>query len=119
MALLVDASQRDDRQELDRILDLDKITESFVSDVRSKVTGTSILNSLVPSQLDQIVSNITPKLKETLREVLPAEIRRVTEPAKGKPVFLIALGAPYSHHQAERRQRDVDLSSKTSRFNLQ
>lgn len=95
LALLVDASQRDDRQELDRILDLDKISESFVSDVRSRVTGTSILNSLAPAQLDQIVSNITPKLKETLREVLPGEIRRVTEPAKGKPVFLIALGARY------------------------
>jgi hypothetical protein len=95
LALLVDASQREDRQELDRILDLDKISESFVSDVRSRVTGTSILNSLVPSQLDQIVSNITPRLKETLREILPAEIRRVTEPAKGKPVFLIALSAPY------------------------
>ena len=95
LALLIDAAQRDDRQELDRILDIDKISEGFVSDVRSRVTGTSILNSLVPSQLDQIVSNITPRLKETLREVLPAEIRRVTEPAKGKPVFLIALTAPY------------------------
>ena len=95
LALLVDAAQRDDRPELDRILDLDKISESFVSDVRSRVTGTSILNSLVPSQIDQIVANITPKLKETLREVLPTEIRRVTEPAKGKPVFLIALSVPY------------------------
>jgi hypothetical protein len=95
LALLVDAAQRDDRLELDRILDLDKISESFVSDVRSRVTGTSILNSLVPSQLDQIVANITPRLKETLREVLPTEIRRVTEPVKGKPVFLIALSAPY------------------------
>jgi len=95
LALLIDAAQRDDRPELDRILDFDKISESFVSDVRSKVSGTSILNSLVPSQLDQIVANITPRLKETLREVLPTEIRRVTEPAKGKPVFLIALSAPY------------------------
>ena len=95
LAQLVDAAQRDDRPELDRILDLDKISENFVSDVRSRVTGTSILNSLMPSQLDQIVANITPKLKETLREVLPAEIRRVTEPAKGKPLFLIALSVPY------------------------
>lgn len=95
LALLVDASHRDDRQELERILDYDKVSEAFVSDVRSRVTGTSILNSLVPSQLDQIVANLTPKLKETLREVLPTEIRRVTEPAKGKPVFLIALSASY------------------------
>ena len=95
LAQLVDAAQRDDRPELDRILDMDKISENFVADVRSRVTGTSILNSLMPAQLDQIVANITPKLKETLREVLPPEIRRVTEPAKGKPLFLIALTIPY------------------------
>lgn len=94
LALLVDAAQRDDRPEMDRLLDYDKVSEAFVADVRSKVTGSSILNNLVPSQLDQIVANITPK-KETLREVLPPEIRRVTEPAKGKPVFIVALGVPY------------------------
>lgn len=95
LALMVDAAQRDDREQLNRTLDLDKISEAFVGDVRSRVTGSSILNSLVPSQLDQIVANITPKLKETLSEVLPTEIKRVTEPAKGKPLFLIALSAPY------------------------
>lgn len=119
LAQLVDASHRDDRPELDRILDLDKISESFVSDVRSRVTGTSILNSLAPSQLDQIVSNITPKLKETLREVLPSEIRRVTETAKGKPVFLIALTAPYF---ATIKQNDatatVDLKFKDEQIQL-
>lgn len=95
LALMVDAAQRDDRQALNSTLDLDKISEAFVADVRSRVTGNSILNSLLPNQLDQIVANITPKLKETLSEVLPTEIKRVTEPAKGKPVFLIALSAPY------------------------
>jgi flagellar basal body-associated protein FliL len=119
LALLVDAAQRDDRPELDRILDLDKISESFVSDVRSRVTGTSILNSLVPSQLDQIVSNITPRLKETLREVLPTEIRRVTEPAKGKPVFLIALTAPYfATIKQNGASATVDLKFKDEQIQL-
>lgn len=119
LALLVDASQRDDRPELDRILDLDKISESFVSDMRSRVTGTSILNSVVPSQLDQIVSNITPRLKETLREVLPTEIRRVTEPAKGKPVFLIALSAPYfATIKQNGASATVDLKFKDEQIQL-
>jgi len=119
LALLVDAAQRDDRQELDRILDLDKISESFVSDVRSRVTGTSILNSLLPSQLDQIVSNITPRLKETLREVLPPEIRRVTVPAKGKPVFLIALSAPYfATIKQNGASATVDLKFKDEQIQL-
>ena len=119
LALLVDAAQRDDRQELDRILDHDKISESFVSDVRSRVTGGSILNSLLPSQLDQIVSNITPRLKETLREVLPTEIRRVTEPAKGKPVFLIALSAPYfATIKQNAASTTVDLKFKDEQIQL-
>ena len=119
LALLVDASHRDDQQELDRILDVDKISESFVSDVRSRVTGTSILNSLAPSQLDQVVSNITPKLKETLREVLPDEIRRVSGTAKGKPVFVIALSAPYFATIKENGDSaTVDLKFKDKQIQL-
>lgn len=95
LALLVDAAQRNDHQEIDRILDMDKIAETFVGDVRSRLTGSSILNSLLPAQVDQLVATITPKLKQTLREVLPGEIQRVSAPAKGKPFILIALGVPY------------------------
>jgi flagellar basal body-associated protein FliL len=95
LASLVDAAQRNDNQEMDRILDIDKISEGFVTDVRARLTDSSILNSVLPSQVDQIAANLTPQLKETLREILPGEIQRLTEPAKGKPFFLIALGVPY------------------------
>jgi flagellar basal body-associated protein FliL len=95
LALLVDAAQRNDNQEIDRILDMDKISESFVGDVRTRLTGSSLLNSVLPSQADQIVANLTPQLKPTLREILPGEIQRITEPAKGKPFILLALGVPY------------------------
>jgi len=95
LALLVDSAQRNDSQEMDRILNMDKIAENFVGEVRSKLTGASLLNSVLPSQVDQVVAKITPQLKETLRQALPAEIQRVTEPAKGKPFILIALSVPY------------------------
>lgn len=95
LALLVDAAQRNDNPEIDRILDMDKISESFVSDVRSRLTGSSLLNRVLPSQADQIAANLTPQLKQALREVLPAEIQRITEPAKGKPFILLALSVPY------------------------
>ncbi len=95
LALLVDAAQRNDNPEMDRVLDIDKIAEGFVSDVRSRLTGSSLVNSILPSQVDQIAANLTPQLKETLRAVLPGEIQRLTEPAKGKPFILVALGVPY------------------------
>jgi uncharacterized membrane protein len=95
VALLADAGQRNDNQEIDRILDMDKIAENFVTEVRTRLTGSTVLDRILPSQVDQIVATITPKLKETLREALPAEIRRVSEPAKGKPFIMIALGVRY------------------------
>jgi len=95
LALLVDAAQRNENPEIDRILDMDKIAENFVGDVRSNLSGSSALNSVLPSQVDQIVAKITPHLKQTLREHLPGEIQRVTAPAKGRPFILIALSVPY------------------------
>src|SRR6185436_10289182 len=95
LALLVDASQRNDQAEIDRILDIDKVSEYFVTEVRTRLTGTSLLNNILPSQVDQIAANLTPQLKQTLREILPGEIQRITEPAKGKPFILIALSVPY------------------------
>jgi len=120
LALLVDAAQSNDNQGVDRILDYDKISETFVSDVRARVTGSSsVLNGLTAGQLDQTVAGITPKLKETLREVLPGEIRRVSEPAKGKPFIFVALAASYfANIQQEGAAATVDLKFKDEQIQL-
>ena len=119
LAVLVDASQRNDNQQVESMLDLDKIAEGFVGDVRAKLTGSSLLNNLLPAQVDQVVANITPKLKETLREVLPPEIQRVSAPAKGKPVFLIALSAWYlAHIERNGANAAIDLKFKDEEIQL-
>jgi uncharacterized membrane protein len=120
LALLVDAAQRNDAGGIEQVLDYDKVSEAFVADVRARATGSSsILNSLSPNQLDQSVANVTPKLKETLREVLPGEIQRVTEPAKGKPFILIAVSVPYfASIQQDRANATADLKFKDEQIQL-
>jgi hypothetical protein len=119
LAELVDASQRNDSQQVDQKLDIDKIAEGFVADVRAKLTGSALLNNLLPSQVEQVAANITPKLKETLRGVLPAEIQRVSAPAKGKPFFLIALSVPYfATVQQDGANATVDLKFKDEQIQL-
>src|SRR6266478_3556192 len=49
LALLVDAAQRNDGAEIDRLLDLDKITTDFVSQVKARVPESSRL----PAQVEQ------------------------------------------------------------------
>ena len=88
IALLVDAAQRNDATEMDRLLDMDKITADFVTQVKARVPGSSLL----PAQIEQ---TLTPKLKPTVRDELTKEIQRLTEQAKGKPFLLVALAVPY------------------------
>ena len=88
LALLVDAAQRNDGPEIDRLLDMDKITTDFVAQVKARVPGSSLLSA-------QVEQNLTSKLKPTLRDELIKEVQRLTERAKGKPFPLLALAVPY------------------------
>jgi flagellar basal body-associated protein FliL len=91
LALLVDASQRNDTAVVDNLLDTDKVTNDFVAQVRQRLSG-SALNSHWSDQLDSAISNLTPKLRETVHDQFVQELHRLTEPAAGKPFFIIALG---------------------------
>jgi uncharacterized membrane protein len=88
LALLVDAAQRNDGPEIDRLLDMDKITTDFVAQVKARVPGSSLLSA-------QVEQNLTPKLKPTLRDELIKEVQRLTERANGRPFPLVALAVPY------------------------
>jgi hypothetical protein len=98
LALLIDAAQRNDRPGIDRLLDMDKITDNFVSQVRQRTAGSysSVIGSLMPSQIEQAAAaGMTPKLKQTIHDELPGEIQRSSAPAGGKPFAVIALALPY------------------------
>ena len=95
LALLVDAAQRNDGAEMDRLLDMDKITADFVSQVRQRVPGASAVGGLSPAQAEQSIANLSPKLKPTVRDELIKEVQRLTERANGKPFPLVALAIPY------------------------
>jgi hypothetical protein len=92
LAVLVDASQRDDNATVDSILDIDKVSEDLVSQVRERNAGSS---SLIPSdwsaKADSALLSLTPKLKETVHDELVKELHRLTEPAAGKPFIVVAL----------------------------
>jgi hypothetical protein len=93
LALLVDASQRNDTATIDSILDTDKVSEDFVSQVRQRSAGsiTSAIGSVWPTQADSTLSSLTPKLKQTIHDEFVKELKRLTEPAAGRPFVLVAL----------------------------
>lgn len=94
LAVLVDAVQRNDTPAVDKMLDVDKISVDFVAQVREKTTG-PLASSLSSSQTDAATTAASAKLKDTIHEQLVKELRELTDVAKGKPLFIVALGVPY------------------------
>jgi hypothetical protein len=97
LALLADASQRNDTAAVDSLLDTEKVTDDFVSQVRQRVSGaTSLpLPSTLPGPLGSAVPIITPKLRQIVHDEFVKEVQRLTEPAAGKPFILVALSVSY------------------------
>src|SRR3954463_2713380 len=90
LALLVDATQRNDRQGIDNILDTDKIATDFVSQIRAQVPASAIW----ASQIDLAKMASSAKVKETLHDQLVKELQRLTDIAAGQPFIVIALAVP-------------------------
>ena len=93
LAILTDAAQRNDTATIDSILDTDKVTDDFVSQVRQRATGSasSAIGSVWPTQADSATASLSPKLKQTVHDELVKELHRLTEQAAGKPFILVAL----------------------------
>jgi hypothetical protein len=93
LAVLADAAQKNDTATIDGILDTDKVCDDFVGQVRRHAGGSvaDAISSVWPGQTDAALKTISPKLKETVHDEMVKELQRVTEPAKGKPFFLLAV----------------------------
>ncbi|HYW72462.1 MAG TPA: hypothetical protein VE961_15605 [Pyrinomonadaceae bacterium] len=90
LALLVDATQRNDTPAVDNILDTDKIAADFVSQIRARVPAAA----LWASQVDLAKMSSSAKIKETLRDQIVKELQQLTDVAAGKPFVIIALAVP-------------------------
>src|SRR5436190_1156983 len=91
LALLVDGAQRNDAGVVDSILDTDKISNDFVTQVRQKMPGAD--PSLWPA-VDSVTHSVSTKLKDTVREQMMKELRDLTDVAAGKPFIIVALAVP-------------------------
>ena len=93
LAVLADASQRNDTTTVDSILDIDKVTEDFMAQARQHAGGSvaSAISSVWPAQTDSALQTLSPRLRQTVHDELVKEVQRLTESAKGKPFILVAL----------------------------
>jgi hypothetical protein len=121
LAVLADAAQRDDTATIDSVLDSDKIADDFVSQVRQRISNSysSAIPSVLTGQIDSAVAALTPKLKPTVHDEVVREIKRLTAPAAGKPLFLIALAvSQFADIKQENNIAHVLVNIKDEQFQL-
>ena len=115
LALLVDATQRNDRQAVDNILDTDKIATDFVSQVRARLPA----SAMWASQVDLTKMSSSAKVKETLHDELVKGLQRLTDIAAGKPLVIIALAVPrFAEIKEENKVARATVSLKDEQIQL-
>lgn len=95
LALLVDAAKRDDKAEIDALVDFDAVVDDFVP----QVTGKAIelygrgLPPQVLGKVEKLATPIMPAVKDRARAELPRVIRERTERFGYVPFFAMVMGA--------------------------
>lgn len=95
LALLIDAARRDDRAEMDKVVDINAVVDDFVP----QITGKAIDiygRGLPPSTIGKVASvaaPMMPAVKDRARAELPGKIRERTEKFKYVPMPAIVLSA--------------------------
>jgi hypothetical protein len=96
LALLFDAVHRNDNATVDQIVVMDRITDTFASQVKQNVLSQN--TSATDSERKQLESSVTgqaPSIKQMVREEVEKQVRDEAAPSAGKSLLMTALAMPY------------------------
>ena len=98
LALTVNAAQRNDKAEFERLVDTDKIVENFVPQIAEQAgagvgLGIALSPDLIRRQLDKYAPQLLPQIKEQTRAQVEAGVKEFSAKAGNYPFWLVALGA--------------------------
>ena len=93
LALLVQAAQRKDTQELAKLMDDEEIVRNMVGRVSQKAGDRYglALNTNVKQQLDRVVSTSAPTLKQTIHNEVITEVKELGGDAEPKPLAVLLV----------------------------
>ena len=95
LALLIDASRRDDRELIRELVDTDAVVDDFVPQITDKAIelyGRGIAPELL-KRVSRVAAPVIPVVKERARAELPKMLRSRTKQFENVPFFLMVTGA--------------------------
>lgn len=124
LALLVDASQRNDQAAFDQIVDTDKIVQNFVPQVTEKALGryAAALTAPLRKQVEQLVPKLVPAVKQQVHDEVTRHVKELSERAGNWPFPIMALGVPYVvavKEEGDAATVDVTLKDRPVQLTMQ
>jgi hypothetical protein len=104
LAVLVDAAQRNDVAAFDRIIDMEKVIDNFVSQLTQSATGglaSDVANSL-RIQLQSLAPGVMTSVKHIVGEEIRKRINELAASDGARPFFLTALAIPFKTNISEK-----------------
>jgi hypothetical protein len=97
LALLVDATQRNDMPVVDKIVDTDQIVAHLTDQVADKAASRygGALSGDIRKTIAASVPGLLPQLHQQVRDALAARVKDIAAKADPKPFVVIALAMPY------------------------
>ena len=95
LALLVDAARRDDVQEVETLIDADRVAQGFVPQVIEKLTGAgAALPPEARARVTAALPALLPRVRETVREEIAAGMKAAAAGVGDTSFTVLALGIP-------------------------
>lgn len=97
LALVVDASQQNDRAAFDRVVDLDRVIDNFIAQGAqdSAIGLTSATVTSVRTQFQSLAPETTAVVKEAVREEVRNRINQLAGSSRARPFVATALAMPF------------------------
>lgn len=92
LALLVDAAQRNDQQQLAKLIDEDEVAKSMIATVNQRAVARygGAMNANTQQQIDKLMPALLPRVKQTIHDEVANEIKTFASSAEPKP-FIVLL----------------------------
>jgi hypothetical protein len=93
LALIVDAAQHDDMVAFEKQVDDDAVARNLVSEVSKKASDRYgiALNAPLQTQIDSMIPNLIPRLKDTIHQEVAKEIKDIAVKSEPRPFIIVAI----------------------------
>jgi len=96
LALLVDAAERNDKEQLAKLIDDDQIAQNMITQVSQKAAARydGSINATTQQQIEKSVPSLLPRVKQTIHETAVDGIRSFATPLKSKHFIVLLTTLP-------------------------